>query len=94
MKNHKTFFILGHVALLLMFFLLLFRSLNTYPAYYSGADTVDEVHGDLEIIMEESCVPYQDGELALEELNFERTQKIFVDTQPYFSMRKRSQRIP
>ena len=45
---------------------------------------MDEVYEDLDIIMEESSAPYKDGELTLDELNFERTQKIFIDTLPYF----------
>ena len=56
---------------------------------FVGTDTVDEVYEDLDIIMEESSAPYQDGELTPDELNFERTQKIFIDTLPYFFKEKK-----
>ena len=50
---------------------------------FIGTETVEELYEDLDIIIEESHASYQDGEISLEELNFSRTHKIFIDTLPY-----------
>lgn len=76
----KIIILFSGIIISLLFCSTAFASDN----FFVGTDTVDEVYEDLDIIMEESSAPYKDGELTLDELNFERTQKIFIDTLPYF----------
>lgn len=80
MKKKTLFCVYLAITISLLVSSNAFASDNTFV----GTDTVDEVYVDLDIIMEESSAPYEDGALTLDELNFERTQKIFIDTLPYF----------
>lgn len=76
----KILVIISIVFVNVLFSINVFASDNVFV----GSETVEEVYGDIDIILEESSASYKDGEITLEDLNFERTQKIFVDTLPYF----------
>lgn len=76
----------GIICIMCMFISLLFVNniWGDQDNIFVGMDTVDELD-DLGFIAQEANITeFEDGEITVEDLDFSRINKIFVDTLPYF----------
>lgn len=78
----KVITIISVLAISLLISLPVYVSDNVF----AGTEMGEEIYEDLNIIIEESngIASYKDGELTINELNFDWIQRIYIDTLPYF----------